>query len=451
MSAAPAAKVKVQRRGLTFPRYFTKEGVHPYDEHEWEMRSAVISGPDGTVIFEQHDIEAPKSWSQTAVNIVVQKYFRGLLGTPERETSIKQLIDRVVQTISDWGRKDGFFATEADGDTFEAELTHLMINQMAAFNSPVWFNVGVDEHPQCSACFINSVDDTMDSILTLAHTEGMLFKWGSGTGTNFSSLRSSRENLNGGGTASGPVSFMRGFDAFAGVIKSGGKTRRAAKMVILDIDHPDVVEFIECKAKEERKAWTLIDAGYDPSFNGEAYSSIFFQNSNNSVRLNDEFMQSVLHDRTWHTSSITNGRPVETLCRARELMKKIAEAAWQCGDPGHAVRHHHQRLAHLPQHRDASTRRTRAPSTCSSTTRACNLASLNLRKYQRETDRASSTSRAYREGDRHVLITAQEILVDNAQLPDAGVSRKTATTIVPWAWATPTSALLLMSRGLPYD
>jgi ribonucleoside-diphosphate reductase alpha chain len=287
------------RRGLGFERFFTASGVHPFDELTWERRDATIKGPDGKLIFEQKNVEAPSNWSQTAVNIVAQKYFRGLMDTPGREQSIKDLIRRVVTTITGWGIKQKYFKSSQDAEVFSLELTHLLVNQKASFNSPVWFNVGVDEHPQCSACFINSVEDTMDGILRLAHTEGMLFKWGSGTGTNFSTLRSSREHLNGGGTASGPVSFMRGFDAFAGVIKSGGKTRRAAKMVILNVDHPDILEFIECKAKEERKAWALIDAGYDGSFGGEAYASVFFQNSNNSVRVTDEFMQAVIHDRPW--------------------------------------------------------------------------------------------------------------------------------------------------------
>src|SRR5215831_7875276 len=282
---------KAAPAGLVVPRYFTTPGVDPADELAWEQRTANISGEDGRTVFEQKEVEVPKSWSMLATNVVASKYFRGTPGTPEREGSVRRLVARVVDTITTWGQQGGYFATEADRSAFHAELTHLLIHQKVAFNSPVWFNVGVEEHPQCSACFINSVEDSMESILGLAKTEGMLFKYGSGTGSNLSCLRSSKEHLHGGGTASGPVSFMRGFDAFAGVIKSGGKTRRAAKMVILNADHPDIVDFIECKATEERKAWALIDAGYEGSFNGEAYASIFFQNSNNSVRVTDAFMK----------------------------------------------------------------------------------------------------------------------------------------------------------------
>lgn len=255
------------RRGLRFQRFFTKEGVDPYEEVEWEKRTASITNEKGDIIFQQKNVEVPSHWSQMATNVVVSKYFRGGIGTPDRETSVRTLVHRVAGTIAAWGRKQGYFASEADAKTFEDELTHLLLQQKVSFNSPVWFNMGIEEKPQCSACFINAVEDTMESILRLARTEGMLFKYGSGTGTNLSPLRSSRERVAGGGTASGPVSFMKGYDAFAGVIKSGGKTRRAAKMVILNIDHPDVVDFIKCKAEEEKKAWALIDAGYDGSFN----------------------------------------------------------------------------------------------------------------------------------------------------------------------------------------
>jgi ribonucleoside-diphosphate reductase alpha chain len=321
------------RAGLRFPRVYTRPGIHPYDEVEWEPRTAVISNEHGNIVFEQRDVEFPKFWSQMATNVVASKYFRGQIGTPQRERSVKQLIGRVAKTISGWGRTQGYFATEQDAQSFEDELTYLLLHQKASFNSPVWFNCGVETKPQCSACFINSVSDTMDGILSLAKTEGLLFKWGSGTGTNFSSLRSSKEAIQGGGTASGPVSFMKGFDAFAGVIKSGGRTRRAAKMVILNVEHPDIVEFIKCKADEEKKAWALIDAGYDPSLNGPAYSSIFFQNSNNSVRVPDEFMQAVEKDGKWTTKAVTTGQPVDTY-RARDLMQMICDAAHQCGDPG---------------------------------------------------------------------------------------------------------------------
>jgi ribonucleoside-diphosphate reductase alpha chain len=288
-SAAQRQEGATQRRGLTMRRQFTKAGRHPFDEIEWELRTAIISNEKGETIFEQKDVEVPKSWSMTATNVVVSKYFHGKLGSPERETSVRQLVDRVAKTITDWGRKGGYFTTENDAETFYAELTFLLVNQYMAFNSPVWFNVGIEEKPQCSACFINSVEDTMESILELARTEGRLFKLGSGTGSNLSTLRSSKEGLSSGGTASGPVSFMKGYDAFAGVIKSGGKTRRAAKMVILNADHPDIMEFIRCKGDEEKKAWSLIDAGYDGGFNvpGGAYDSVFYQNANHSIRVTD--------------------------------------------------------------------------------------------------------------------------------------------------------------------
>ncbi len=321
-------------KGLTIERRYTRAGVDPYDTAEWDTREAAITNEHGKVVFEQKNLEFPKSWSALATNVVASKYFRGHLGSPEREYSVRQMIGRVVDTITGWGEKDQYFATPEDQAAFHAELTDILLKQRAAFNSPVWFNVGIDEHPQCSACFINSVEDTMDSILTLAHTEGMLFKGGSGTGSNLSTIRSKTEGLKGGGSASGPVSFMKGFDAFAGVIKSGGKTRRAAKMVILNIGHPDIEEFIDCKMKEEKKAWALIDAGYDGNFNGgEAYESVFFQNSNNSVRVTDAFMEQVEADGDWTTHAVVNKAPMETF-KARSLLNKMAEAAWVCGDPG---------------------------------------------------------------------------------------------------------------------
>jgi len=333
--AEARASTPEKRTGLSFRRHFTRAGRHPYDELTWEQRSAVINDERGQPVFEQHGIEVPSTWSQTATNIVSSKYFRGQIGSPQRERSVKVLISRVVDTIRSWGDAQGYFATPEDLESFSDDLTHLLVQQKAAFNSPVWFNVGIEKHPQASACFINSVNDTMESILGLAKTEGMLFKFGSGTGSNLSYIRSSREPLAGGGTASGPVSFMRGYDAFAGVIKSGGKTRRAAKMVILNSDHPDIDEFINSKADEERKAWALIDAGYDGSFNvkGGAYDSVFFQNANHSVRATDEFMRAVVEDREWQTKYVLTGETCQTL-RARELMKRMAEAAWQCGDPG---------------------------------------------------------------------------------------------------------------------
>src|SRR6187402_1626935 len=320
-------------KGLSFKRVFSTEGVHPFDELEWDLRSAVINDERGRPVFEQRNIEAPKSWSQQATNIAASKYFRGAMGSPQRETSVKQLVGRVVDAIVAWAVKQSYFDTAEDLAAFRDDLTYLLVRQYAAFNSPVWFNVGIEPHPQASACFINSVSDTMDSILGLARTEGMLFKYGSGTGSNLSSIRSSKENLAGGGTASGPVSFMRGYDAFAGVIKSGGKTRRAAKMVILNAEHPDIVDFINCKVEEEKKAWALIDAGYDGSFTGTAYTSVFFQNSNNSVRVTDDFMRAVLDDGDWTTKAVRDGSPMDTY-KARELMRGIAQGTWVCGDPG---------------------------------------------------------------------------------------------------------------------
>src|SRR3954452_10741267 len=350
---------KKNRTGISFPRYFTNKlepGKSPYDEVQWETRTASIGNDKGTTIFEQRDIEVPVDWSQTATNIVASKYFYGKLGSPERETSVAQLIQRVTDTIADWGKKDGYFHAGEDAENFRAELAHLMLTQKACFNSPVWFNVGVKEtrgygwiydeqagrigklesgtmRPQCSACFIVSVKDSLESILDLAKTEGMLFKWGSGTGSNLSALREEDAILSGGGRASGPLSFMKGFDAFAGVIKSGGKTRRAAKMVILNADHPDVEKFIWCKAKEEKKAHTLVEAGYDSSLDGDAYSSIFFQNANNSVRATDEFMQAAMQDQDYWTKSRVSGQPVKRY-KAKDLLKQIADATYQCGDPG---------------------------------------------------------------------------------------------------------------------
>src|SRR5579864_9213672 len=363
-SVAPAPVIPTPKKkapGLQFRRLFTKPGVSPYDEIEWELRVAQITDAQGNVIFEQKDVEVPKDWSMTATNIVASKYLHGTIGTPERETGVRQLVSRVAETIRDWGQAQGYFRTPEDAATFHDELAHILIRQYVAFNSPVWFNVGCDRiepnsdaqnwhwnpqlgrvefsvtgysKPQCSACFINSVHDSLDSILTLAKTEGMLFKWGSGTGTNLSPLRSSTEGLSGGGTASGPLSFMKGFDAFAGVIKSGGKTRRASKMVILNVDHPDIVDFIECKQKEETKAHALVEAGYDGSGpDSEAYSSIFFQNANNSVRVSDEFMNAVERDGDFSTRAVKGGQPIKTF-KAKDLLFKISDATWRCGDPG---------------------------------------------------------------------------------------------------------------------
>jgi len=328
--------VKNATKGLHFGRYFTPEGSHAYDLVEWERRTAAITGEKGQMIFEQKDVEVPRSWSQLAINVVAQKYFRGGPGTPERETSVRQIIDRVVDTLARWGREGGYFAAEEDAQNWAEELRYLLVTQQASFNSPVWFNIGVPgRSQQGSACFINSVQDSMESILELVKTEGMLFKFGSGTGSNLSVLRSSKEQLSGGGTASGPVSFMKGYDSFAGSIKSGGTTRRAAKMVILNADHPDILDFIRCKAEEEKKAWALIEAGYNVGFNvpGGAYDSVQFQNANHSVRVSDEFMEALVADQPWKTKAVVDGRVIDTY-KARDLWREIAEAAWICGDPG---------------------------------------------------------------------------------------------------------------------
>jgi len=462
----------VARKGLLFPRYFTKSKASPYDEVEWELRTASIANERGQAIFEQKNVEIPKGWSQTATNIVASKYFHGKLGTPERESSVRQLVSRVVDSIADWGIAQGYFASKDEGENFRSELAHLMLTQKASFNSPVWFNCGVERcepearflnwhwdeagqtvvregtgyrNPQCSACFINSVQDSMDSILTLAKTEGMLFKWGSGAGSNLSAIRSAREGLAGGGTASGPVSFMKGFDAFAGVIKSGGKTRRAAKMVILNIDHPDVVDFIECKAKEERKAWTLVEAGYDSSLDGDAYGSIFFQNANNSVRVTDEFMRAVESDRDWSTHEVTSGKVADTY-RARDLMRKIAEAAHQCGDPGMQFDSTVNRW-----HTCKNTGRINASNPCSEymflDDTACNLSSLNLMKFLSPAGYFDS------EAFRHAvdtMIVAQEIIVDNASYPTERIGIN-SHNYRPLGLGYANLGALLMACGLPYD
>src|SRR5712664_179817 len=332
----PNGYAKGAVKGLRFRRVFTPPGSHAFDLVEWERRTAAITGEKGNVIFEQKDVEVPRSWSQLAINVVAQKYFRGGVGTPERETSVRQLIDRVVESLGRWGREGGYFASEEDAENWSQELRYLLVTQHASFNSPVWFNIGVPGRAQQgSACFINSVQDSMESILDLVKTEGMLFKFGSGTGTNLSVLRSSKEQLSGGGTASGPVSFMKGYDSFAGSIKSGGTTRRAAKMVILNADHPDILDFIHSKADEEKKAWALIEAGYNVGFNvpGGAYDSVQFQNANHSVRVTDEFMEAVVDDKQWTTKAVVDGRVIDTY-KARDVWKDIADAAWICGDPG---------------------------------------------------------------------------------------------------------------------
>src|SRR5437763_1545294 len=431
--------------GLTFPRWFTEPGVDPFDEIEWEVRAAAIGNERGEMVFEQRDVEIPKFWSQQATNIVVSKYFRGQIGTPERERSVKQLVGRVVTTITEWARAQKYFASDDDLHAFSDDLKHILVYQKAAFNSPVWFNCGFENAPQCSACFINSVQDTMDSILTLAKTEGMLFKFGSGTGSNLSNIRSSKELLAGGGTASGPVSFMKGFDAFAGVIKSGGKTRRAAKMVILNADHPDIVEFINCKVEEEKKAWALIDAGYDGSFTGVAYGSVFFQNSNNSVRVTDEFMRAVLDDGEWTTRAVVSGEPMQTY-KARDLMRMIAEGTWVCGDPGMQFD-----TTINDWHTCPNTGRINASNPCSEYMHlddsACNLASLNLMRFV-EPDGSFDVA-AFRHAV-DIVIAAQDIVVDRSSYPTPEIAA-TAHAYRELGLGYANLGALLMPLGRPYD
>ncbi len=445
--ARVSSKVEIEAGGIQVERKFTHEGVHPFDEVTWETRTAAIGNEKGETVFEQKDCEIPTFWSQMATNVVVSKYFRGKLGTPGRETSVKQMISRVADTIAKWGREGGYFATEADAQAFQDELTHLLLHQKMSFNSPVWFNIGVPgTKNQASACFINSVEDTMESILTLAKTEGMLFKYGSGTGTNLSTIRSATESLAGGGTASGPVSFMKGFDAFAGVIKSGGTTRRAAKMVILNADHPDIEEFVTCKVSEERKAWALIEAGYDSSFTGEAYASVFFQNSNNSVRVTDEFMRAVQDDRDWHLRAVTDSNRILKTVKARELMRLIAESAWQCGDPGMQYD-----TTINDWHTSAATGRINASNPCSEfmflDDTSCNLASINLTRFLN--DDGSIDIDAYKHAI-HISITAQEILVSNASYPTEKIT-KNSEDFRPLGLGYANLGALLMARGVPYD
>ena len=432
-------------QGLQIERRFTKPGVHPFDEVEWELRTAAITNEKGEVVFEQTDVEIPKNWSQMATNVVVSKYFRGQIGKPERERSVKQLIGRVVDTITGWGREQGYFASPDDAEAFEHELAYLLVTQRMAFNSPVWFNVGVEERPQGSACFINSIDDTMESILGLAKTEGMLFKYGSGAGVNLSPLRGSMERLKHGGTASGPVSFMKGFDAFAGAIKSGGATRRAAKMVILNVDHPDIEEFINCKVKEERKAWALIDAGYDGAYTGEAYGSVFFQNSNNSIRVPDEFMKAVENDGSWTTKMVKDGSAHRDY-KARDLMRQISDAAWICGDPG---------MQYDTTIQDwncvANTAKINATNPCSEFVfiddTACNLASLNLLTFIDEGGRFNVED--YKHAVR-ITITAQEMIVPNASYPTPKIEEN-SHKLRPLGLGYANLGALLMSEGLAYD
>jgi len=458
---------------LTFSRRFSTAGVSPYDEVQWEKRTASITDSKGNSIFEQKDVEVPIDWSMTATNIVASKYLHGQMDTPERESGVRVLVQRVAETIRDWGVKGGYFATAEDAGVFHDELAQMLVTQKVAFNSPVWFNVGCDrlepeangaswhwdaatgcvkfeptgyKNPQCSACFINAVEDSLDAILTLAKTEGMLFKWGSGTGTNLSPLRGSNEMLSGGGQASGPLSFMRGFDAFAGVIKSGGKTRRAAKMVILNVDHPDIVDFIDCKVKEEAKAFALIRAGYDGSGpDSEAYSSIFFQNANNSVRVNDEFMRACENDGEFSTKTVKERTPLKNY-KAREIMHKIAEATWLCGDPGMQFD-----TTINKWHTSKNTARINASNPCSEymflDNSACNLASFNLMKFMNAGGQFDIA--AYRHAIA-VVITAMEILVDNSGYPTESIS-KNSHDYRPLGLGYANLGALLMALGLPYD
>jgi ribonucleoside-diphosphate reductase alpha chain len=461
-----------KKAGLQFRRFFTRPGTSAYDQFQWELRTASITDSQGKSIFEQKNVEVPKDWSMTATNIVASKYLHGTLGTSDRESGVRALVSRVAETIRDWGYGTGYFATRADADTFHDELVYILLDQRAAFNSPVWFNVGCDRlepnsdaqnwhwnteastvqhgvtgyrNPQCSACFINSVKDSLDSILTLAKTEGMLFKWGSGTGTNLSSLRSSTEQLSGGGTASGPLSFMRGFDAFAGVIKSGGKTRRAAKMVILNVDHPDIEEFITCKMEEEAKAWALVREGYDGSTpDSPAYSSIFFQNANNSVRVTDDFMNAALNDENFFTRAVKDKKPFASK-RAKDLLHKIAEATYYCGDPGMQFD-----TTINKWHTSKNTARINASNPCSEymflDDSACNLASINLLKFYTNN---TFDIEAYKFAC-DVLITAQEILVDNSGYPTEAIARN-SHDYRPLGLGYANLGGLLMAAGLPYD
>src|SRR5271166_6234710 len=436
--SAPLGAVEVAR-------FFTSPGVHPFDTVDWELRDARIGHGD-RVAFEQRDVEFPASWSQNATNIVAQKYFRGQIGHPARERSVRQMIGRVAGTIAGWGSERGYFAGAEDAETFEHELTHILLHQMAAFNSPVWFNVGFEESPQSSACFILSVEDTMESILDWNTKEGMIFRGGSGSGINLSKIRGSMEPLAKGGTASGPVSFMRGADSWAGTIKSGGKTRRAAKMVVLDVDHPDIREFIWCKAKEEDKAAALRDAGFDMSIDGDGFHSIQYQNANNSVRVTDEFMRAVENDDNWHLIARTTGQPIGEPIPARELMREIAEAAWRCADPGV------QYDTTINQwHTNPNSGRINASNPCSEymsvDDSACNLASLNLMKFRRA-DGTLDTETFEHVVD--VLLLAQEIIVGPSSYPTEEIAVN-ARAFRQLGLGYANLGAYLMSNGMPYD
>ncbi|HEX7132613.1 MAG TPA: vitamin B12-dependent ribonucleotide reductase, partial [Iamia sp.] len=436
-----------EQTGIGIRRHFTRAGVHPYDEVTWEERdSRITNWADGSVAFEQLGVEFPTTWSMNATNIVAQKYFRGTLGTPERERSLKQVIDRVADTITTWGIEGGYFADDDEAEAYRAELKHLLVTQKAAFNSPVWFNIGVKGVPQqASACFILSVDDEMDSILNWYREEGIIFKGGSGSGINLSRIRSSKEHLKGGGTASGPVSFMRGADASAGTIKSGGKTRRAAKMVILDVSHPDIEEFIWCKQREERKMRVLEEAGFEMGLDGQDRPSIQYQNANNSVRVTDEFMQAVVDDADWALTAVTTGEVVRSV-KARDLMRQISQAAWECADPGMQFDTTINRW-----HTAATTGRINGSNPCSEYMHiddsACNLSSINLLKFLDDDDTFDV------EGFKQacaVMFTGQEILVGRADYPTPMIgenSRKFRQLGLGYA----NLGALLMATGAAYD
>jgi ribonucleoside-diphosphate reductase alpha chain len=436
-----------RRKGLKFERYFTTPGVHPYDEIEWELRDAVITNwRDQSVSFEQRGVEFPTSWSMNATTIVAQKYFRGTLGTDERERSVRQMVDRVADTMTRWGIEGGYFIDDESAEVFNLELKHLLVNQKAAFNSPVWFNVGVEEHPQCSACFILSVEDTMSSILNWYVEEGTIFKGGSGSGINLSSIRSSKEQLKGGGEASGPVSFMRGADASAGTIKSGGKTRRAAKMVILNVDHPDVEEFIWTKAKEEKKIRVLREAGFDMDLDSPDYASVQYQNANNSVRVTDEFMEAYEADATYPLRAVTTGEVIEEKS-ARDVMRQFAEAAWECADPGMQFD-----TTINDWHTCPESGRINGSNPCSEymhlDNSACNLASLNLKKFY-DYDAGRFDVEAFQRAV-EVIFTAQEISVGFSSYPTANIG-KNAIDYRELGIGYANLGGLLMSLGLPYD
>ena len=443
-SRTAAAQSTPSADGVTIARRFTEPGTHPFDAVEWEIRDAVIGDPNDPA-FEQRGVEFPASWSQNATNIVAQKYFRGRLGSDERESSVRQMVGRVSGTITGWGRDGGYFASDEDADAFEAELTHILLHQVAAFNSPVWFNVGFEESPQCSACFILSVEDTMESILDWNTKEGKIFRGGSGSGINLSNIRGSMEHLSKGGTASGPVSFMRGADSWAGTIKSGGKTRRAAKMVVLDVDHPDVIDFIWCKAREEEKAAALRDAGFDMSIDGEGFTSIQYQNANNSVRVSDEFMDRAERGEDWQTTARADGAPVETY-EAADVLRQIADAAWRCADPG--VQYD---TTINNWHTCPNSGRINASNPCSEYMHvddsACNLASLNLMKFRRD-DGTFDTETFEHAVD--VMILAQEIVVGPSSYPTEQIGAN-ARAFRQLGLGYANLGALLMSDGLPYD